>query len=984
MIKKLLAIILTLSIFIPGAAFAASEVNINSGDVRFVSADYGDLNILTVKDGNRIAVNGGFAFSFYSSTETVAQMEISMVGLSANRQALVFFNETAEGEKITSQNAPNMAKAVSGGTIPLKSTADVYNLTSEDFDKYTYNVNIKRGVNTVYVPSSNLSNDCCGAVYSVGGVTSNSGVCYESIAFTAANWDGYKIYVIDIPSQYLLAHDSGQILEGYDTEDDTTNRTQHQSYPSMYTVVPFQVGTAGDYRIDVNYNAWTYDNITDKYPAAVYVDADLSSIKNDDWQKFLDTETYPSTTWSTITDESLKTITQNGAIKPVDLGYWRSSLPQEIDGAYPFYYVKSFVLEDLTAGEHTLLFYTADNILDSADSTVNKNVLFNSFEFTRLKDEASNLDITVQKYVSSSEDRVGQVPESYAKAIEFYDTRTSSKSLIVPVTVFNNTTKTETGTVFVALYKNGRIADVKTTSFSLEPNTSHEENVTIPITAEADSVSIYVWEDGTMKPYLKNFDLFGGVVPMQLIANGTASHYVTTATSGQPFVNYENGEEIANEAAIETFSKQTYDGVQTSLIKLSRTPIYHVKAPVAGTYNLKFIGSGTTDGGWLAYKVNGGTQSANIDGVGTAGWDTVTELDLGTIILNAGVNTIQFIGPEQTAVRGIKLTGINNTNSDGSIVTPSGVTPIELLANKTATHYVTATTTNQPFVNYENGEEIANEAAIDTSSKQTYGGVQTSLIKLSRSPMYYVNAPLEGEYNIRFVGSGITDGGNFVYKVNGGSNSTSYTVGTAGWDTVKEIDAGNVTLNAGVNTIQFIGPEQTAVRGLKITGVNNTNPDGSIAVPVGVTPIELSANSTVAHYVTSTTTNQPFVGYVGTAVAANADIIGTFSNKTYDGVVTSLIQFARSPMYYVNAPVAGNYTLKFIGSGRSDGGWFNYKVNGGSDSQVYSVGVAGWDTVKEIDAGTITLNAGINTIQFTGPGNTAVRALKLTGPNASN
>ena len=979
--KKLLALLLTLSIFIPGVAFATPEVNVNSEDVRFVSADYGDLNILTVKDGNKIAVNGGFAFSFYSSTETLAQMEISMVGLTANRQALVFFNETAEGEKITSQNAPGITKAVSRGTIPVKTTADVYNLTSANFEKYTYNVNVKKGINTVYVPSSNLSNDCCGAVYSVNGVTSNSGVCYESISFTAANWDGYKIYVVDIPTQYLLAHSSGQILEGYDPEDDTTNRTQHQSYPSMYTVVPFHVGTAGDYRIDVNYNAWTYNNIANTYPAAVYVDADLSSIKNTDWQKFLNTETYPSTTWSTITDESLKAITQNGAIKPVDLGYWRSSLPQEVGGAYPFYYVKSFVLEDLAEGDHTLLFYTADNILDSADSTVNKNVLFNSFEFTRIKDEASSLDITVQKYVSSSEDRVGQVPESYAKAIEFYDTRTSSKSLIVPVTVFNSTTKTETGTVFVALYKNGRIADVKTTSFSLEPNTSHEENVTIPITAEADSVSIYVWEDGTMKPYLKNFDLFGKVAPIELIANGTASHYVTTATSGQPFINYENGEEIDNEVAIETFSKQTYDGVGTCLIKLSRTPMYHVKAPVAGKYNLKFIGSGTTDGGWLAYKVNGGTQSANIDGIGTAGWNTVTELDLGTVILNAGVNTIQFIGPEQTAIRGIKLTGVNNTNPDGSIITPAGVTPVELLANKTATHYVTATTTNQPFVNYSGSNVIANETAIDTSNNLTHDSVVTSLIKLSRSPKYYVNAPVEGEYSLRFVGSGITDGGNFAYKVNDGSNSSSYTVGTDGWDVAKEIDAGTVTLNAGVNTIQFIGPEQTAIRALKLTGVNNINPDGSIAVPVGVTPMELSANGTASHYVTTTTTNQPFIGYSGTVTASNSSIIGTFKKQTYDGVETCLIQFARTPMYYVNAPVAGQYKLKFVGSGVTNGGWFSYMVNGGAKASTYSVGTEGWGVVKEIDAGTVTLNAGINTIKFSGPGQTAIRGLKVTGPN---
>ena len=506
MIKKILITLLTIAnLFSVAASAATEEVDIMQNDVSFVSADYGDLNILTVKDGKKIAVNGGFAFSFYSSSAVTAQMEISMVGLTSGRQALVFFNQTEEGEKITSANAPAMTTAVNKGAIPVTTTADVYNLTSEDFSTYTYTVNVKEGVNTVYVPTSNLSNDCCSDVYQVGDVTCNNGVCYESISFTAPNWDGYKIYVVDIPTQYLTAHDNGQILEGYDPNDSKTDRTVAQSYPSMYTVVPFNVSEAGDYIVNVNYNAWTYSDVHTTYPAAVFVDANISSIANDEWKKFLDESTYPSSTWHETTDAQLKTITNNGALKPVDIGYWRSGLPTTVDGSYPFYYVKSFKLSNLSAGAHTLLFYTAENMLDTVDGVVNENVFFNSFEFIRIKDDTSSMDISVQKVVNNSTDRISKVPATYAEAMAFYNN--NEDTLCVPVTVSNHTTTKETGTVFVALYKDNRVVNVKTSAFALDPHASHEENIYIPITADADTVSVYIWEDGTLKPYIKGISL---------------------------------------------------------------------------------------------------------------------------------------------------------------------------------------------------------------------------------------------------------------------------------------------------------------------------------------------------------------------------------------------------------------------------------------------------------------------------------------------
>ena len=86
MIKKILITLLTIANLFSVAASAATEVDIMQNDVSFVSADYGDLNILTVKDGKKIAVNGGFAFSFYSSSAVTAQMEISMVGLTSGRE----------------------------------------------------------------------------------------------------------------------------------------------------------------------------------------------------------------------------------------------------------------------------------------------------------------------------------------------------------------------------------------------------------------------------------------------------------------------------------------------------------------------------------------------------------------------------------------------------------------------------------------------------------------------------------------------------------------------------------------------------------------------------------------------------------------------------------------------------------------------------------------------------------------------------------
>ncbi len=315
-------------------------------------------------------------------------------------------------------------------------------------------------------------------------------------------------------------------------------------------------------------------------------------------------------------------------------------------------------------------------------------------------------------------------------------------------------------------------------------------------------------------------------------------------------------------------------------------------------------------------------------------------------------------------------------SASAEVTAPDGVTPAEVSASTVTTVFSKRIDSAPAYVSLTEQSNHEGNYFEDVNVNLKYGVLDV-----------YVNASAAGTYRIDVIGSR----GPYAYSSSGVNTLTLNDAAeatlkggignTTGWAKIVATTWGDVTLNAGVNKLSFStlkadGSVNTDERigAIRIVGADTTN-------YLGVVPLELSADSEVAHYVTTATVDQPFINYNGDGtVLANSTAIGTFSKVIYDGVETCLIQQSRKTKYYVNAPVAGQYKVKFIGSGVSGGGYFKYSVNGGALSSNYTVGTEGWAVVKEIDAGTVTLNEGINTIQFSAPGQTAVRGLKFAGP----
>ena len=494
-IKKIIACAVFVGVLTLSAAAASADGTIGI-------YDYAPGGALTSDSGEKFAVNGGFNISFYSDEDTDAVMTVSAAAFGGGRYGLLFVNETEPG-KVYFEDAPSVALAAGGGAFKLKDSTKTapYSIEKSDFDDYTFNVSLKKGMNTVYAPPYDLTDQCGNFVYVKDGVKLNRGVCFNSISVKSKA--SKTIYVCDIDKSNLPYHASyspnGNVVPGLNAADPKDGHSYFQAYESMYTLVPFEVSTEGDYVVNVRYSAFASDNMTKTAPAAVYLDANTEGIKNDDWTQFL-SSSVTAEQRREFTDRKLNSITDGGSIKPIDLGQWKTCFSVNGDAKeFPYYDIKSFKLTGLKPGKHSLLFYTAKGILDSgSDEAVNQKVLFNSFEIRRITDESRALDI-FYTYVSTKSDWASY--KFYASVPQ--DSVERDKPLSAVITVANNREEELVCDLrFAYYYADGQLAEVRSIPIHLKPYESFEKMTVLVHNKDASTLRVFLMDSETLQPYI--------------------------------------------------------------------------------------------------------------------------------------------------------------------------------------------------------------------------------------------------------------------------------------------------------------------------------------------------------------------------------------------------------------------------------------------------------------------------------------------------
>lgn len=489
---KATVILIILMLATAPAAFA------DSTDILLNLEDCVPGEVMVSDSGESFAVNGGFNLSFYFPEDTDATLTVTAAAIDGGRYGLIFINETAEGT-VYFEDAPDMEKAADGGTFKTKESnkSAPYRITESDFNDYTFNVTLKKGINTVYVPPYDLTDQCGNFVYVTDGIKCNRGVCFKSIRFKSR--ESKTIYVCDMDTENLTYHSNGYIVAGMDADNPKDGRTVTQTYEAMYTRVPFEVYEDGDYIVNIRYNTYSFNDMLKTIPAAVYLDADTGDISGKDWLRFLSKD-YPYEKRKEFTDEKLRTITAGGAIKPIDLGTWKTCFSVNGDAqTFPYYNIKSFKLSGLKSGQHTLLFYTAKGILDSeSDVLVNRAVSFNSFEIRKLTEENMELN-TFFTYVVTDENWgankfCAAVPEERAEL---------GKPLKAVITVANNREEALKSDLRFAYYNTDKqLVSVKDIPIHLKPYESFEDIIVLKHPQNVGTLKVFLTDSESLKPYI--------------------------------------------------------------------------------------------------------------------------------------------------------------------------------------------------------------------------------------------------------------------------------------------------------------------------------------------------------------------------------------------------------------------------------------------------------------------------------------------------
>lgn len=501
--KKIIILCITLMSIMMQNVYA---VDLHSESLIILPASYEPSNKLTGNDGTEYIINGGFNFSFYSDSDVNAEITISMAGFAGEKYGLFFLNETDDTDIVYHNQAPEMASALGGGAISLKESGitDAEAVKADDFSDYTFKAKVKQGVNTVYVPPYDLTNDCGNFIYVQSGVKCNRQVCIKSVTVEKSLTDKIVINVSELDNKYLTYHSDGYIYPGKDAEDERAVRTVFQSHECMYTAVPFEIDTAGDYIVNVRYNTFTSNNMNSQPRAAVYLDGSLDALGSKDWLPFLGGGLSEEEKVQ-IVSQKLASVTYDGKIEAIDIGTWKSCFSIEGDSkTWPYYNLKSFKLDNLEPGEHNLLFYTGRGILEDESSTiVNKGVMFNSFEIKRVYEKNESVDTFAVPLRTTSNWTAYKFTADIAEYVS------EDETVFYPVTIANNK-DTPLGAMLVFAYYDSEnvLINVKITHIELAAYESYEQMLKIskPDNEKISYVKTMLIDEQNAKPYFEKAD----------------------------------------------------------------------------------------------------------------------------------------------------------------------------------------------------------------------------------------------------------------------------------------------------------------------------------------------------------------------------------------------------------------------------------------------------------------------------------------------
>ncbi len=440
------------------------------------------------------------------------------------------------------------------------------------------------------------------------------------------------------------------------------------------------------------------------------------------------------------------------------------------------------------------------------------------------------------------------------------------------------------------------------------------------------------------------------------VVNDTAT---PDESSVLPYVLTVNADSNMTTASVASATPSyVYYGSGTSLTEkaLDDKIEFYVNAETAGTYTLFANAKTLSDSSKLTISVNGG--AATQLGLTTSYIDN--EIYAGT--LNQGLNKITLSssdGASNVTIKSLKVLGSN------VIFIPAGVTPKAV------------TDTEVTSINFNTDACYAGGAGNEVAA---FNGTDYEFVGVVPTVTVYLDVAAAGTYKL----AAISKRGQY------GSNSTTFTVtdsqgnantvsGKISDDTIgtpAQVTIGEITLAAGTNTIKISSTTNNdKVGGLMLV------PDGVQWPPMGVTPMQLSANGTVEYYAT-TTAPKVYDLYDGTA--------NTAWLASYNGMSLIRLRFGSSQKIdlWVYAPEAGSYNLGVLHARQLYGypNILGLSVNGTTVKAVGSFTYADMATATDWsmelkDWGNVTLNAGYNCITFNGNNNHTFGGFVITGLN---
>ena len=477
-------------------------------------------NNLKAADGTQYLINGDFTGSFYSDIETSAVMTVSMAALDNNRYALIFFNQTSEKQEITYDNAPPMSKAIFSDAIKISNVASANGITATTFKKYSFSVKVKKGINTVYIPRYEITNDCGTLKYTKNGVKCNSLVCFQSVTFDVKNV-GKIVYTADVPLSNISHYDQSEAVDGvfnksYMGNDEKGYTNYYSSLEGAFISYPFSIDEFGDYFLKVYYAACEKD-----CPAVMYLDCDEKNMLSPSlWRKAAQFVNTNALDRQAAVQSDIDKFTKGSTQYHSGLWSYTGTLWDYVDNgkqdenswvAYrkaPYFSIKTFEIKNLSEGRHTASF-----IVQSFENNDTGKVDFqnNGVLINRIEVVPKNVGVDVNTYITSEPgERISKVQvNGWENGLHHVTVLSDAKGLIndknanikFNVEFINNTDNPMVYDCYIAQYgKNGELLSCDSIG---NITVASDKNVTVTRTYEmnrdtlnekTESIKLFVWD----------------------------------------------------------------------------------------------------------------------------------------------------------------------------------------------------------------------------------------------------------------------------------------------------------------------------------------------------------------------------------------------------------------------------------------------------------------------------------------------------------